>query len=65
MRVLQIVNYYYPHIGGIEKVAEDIAGVLKERGHEQKIICFNEPEGTQGKFSKTVVEDDDGTEVTR
>lgn len=41
-KVLQISNYIYPHIGGIEQTARDIANVLAEERIEQKIICFNE-----------------------
>lgn len=42
-RLLQISNYYYPNIGGIEQVARDIANVVKtETAAEQKLICFNE-----------------------
>lgn len=41
-RILQIPNYLYPHIGGIEQVARDIANALKDENYEQKIICFNE-----------------------
>lgn len=42
MKVLQIPNYQYPHIGGIEQVARDIADALSDTDVEQKIICFNE-----------------------
>ena len=46
-KVLQIVNYYYPHIGGTEQVAYDIASVLKGCPEvEQKIICFNGDAGS-------------------
>lgn len=42
-KVLQISNYYYPNIGGIEQVARDISSVLKnESDYEVKTICFNE-----------------------
>ena len=42
-KVLQITNYMYPHIGGIEQVGRDIADALNEMPDiEQKIICFNE-----------------------
>ena len=41
-KILQIPNYMYPHIGGIEQVARDIADSLIENEEiEQKIICFN------------------------
>lgn len=40
MKILQISNYFYPHIGGIEQVARDIANALKGE-YEQKIFCFN------------------------
>ena len=43
MKLLQISNYLYPNIGGIEQVARDIADSLLDREDiEQKIICFNE-----------------------
>ncbi len=42
-KVLQISNYYYPNIGGIEQVARDISNALRERDDYQvKVICFNE-----------------------
>lgn len=41
MKILQISNYYKPHIGGIEQVAHDISESLLNN-YEQKIICFSE-----------------------
>lgn len=42
-KVLQIPNYQYPHIGGIEQVSRDISDALLDcKDIEQKIICFNE-----------------------
>ena len=42
-KILQISNYMYPNIGGIEQVARDIANTLATDGnYKQKIICFNE-----------------------
>lgn len=42
-KLLQVVCYQYPHIGGIEQVARDIAEVLGTcQDVQQKIICFNE-----------------------
>lgn len=31
MKILHIPNYYNPHIGGIETVAEDIVNSLKDK----------------------------------
>ena len=68
-RVLQISNYMYPHIGGIEQVARDIADCLKENDDiKQKIICFNE-DAKDGEYvckrSETVVDKVDGIDVIR
>ena len=52
MKILQISNYYKPHIGGIEQVAHDISDSLLNN-YEQKIICFSED-----KNDKTEVIDD-------
>lgn len=38
MKLLQISNYYYPHIGGIEQVARDISA---SASCERKVFCFN------------------------
>ena len=56
MKILQISNYFYPHIGGVEQVARDIVGAIE--GHEQKVFCFNHEKGD----SSDVV---DGTEIVR
>ena len=69
MRILQISNYFYPNIGGIEQVARDIASVLSDREDtEHKIICFNET-AQDGDYSckreQTVHETVDGVEVIR
>ena len=69
-KVLQISNYYYPNIGGIEQVARDIANSLnsKEGEFEQKIICFNEY-ADDGEYKcnrrETVHELVDGVEIIR
>lgn len=68
-RILQISNYLYPHIGGIEQVARDIAAALGERDDfEQKIVCFNENASGGGyncKREETVHDFVDGVEVIR
>ncbi len=38
-RILQISNYYYPELGGIEKIAQAISKAV-EGQYEEKIICF-------------------------
>ena len=68
-RVLQICNYYYPHIGGIEQVARDISGALGDLANvEQKILCFNEDAqdgGLRCERKVTTSEIIDSTEVIR
>ena len=67
-KVLQISNYMYPHIGGIEQVARDIADALKGEEIEEKIICFNE-DAKDGDCvcsrKETVTDTVDGVEVIR
>ena len=43
MKILQISNYFYPHIGGVEQVARDVVGALD--GYEQKVLCFTHEKG--------------------
>ena len=50
MKILQISNYLYPHIGGIEQVARDCATALKNENIQQKIMCFNHEKGTKVDF---------------
>ena len=77
-KILQISNYYFPHIGGIEQVAHDISRVIQEvqseaeqSGNdpvEQKIICFNEDAGSDDivcKREETVIQMIDGVEIHR
>ena len=68
-RVLQIPNYQYPHIGGIEQVARDIAdALLNNENIYQKMICFNE-DAQDGDYickrRETVYDKVDGVEVVR
>ena len=56
-RILQIDNYMYPHIGGIEQVTRDILNALKDE-YEMKVICFNHEKGT-------INDQVDGIDVTR
>lgn len=68
-KLLQIPNYQYPHIGGIEQVARDIAdSLLDDEEIEQKIICFNEDAQDENYIChrrETVHDSVDGVEVIR
>lgn len=73
MRILQIPNYMYPNIGGIEQVARNLSNAIKNQtiaGEqvEQKIICFNS-DASDGDYvcnrKDTVSTIVDGTEVIR
>lgn len=68
-KILQISNYYYPNIGGIEQVARDISNALKDEPEiEQKVICFNE-DSSDGdhvcRRRETIHEIIDGIEVIK
>lgn len=55
MRILQIPNYIYPHIGGIEQTAFDILNALKEKSDiEQRVICFNGANKTENDLLENV-----------
>ncbi|MBQ6782382.1 MAG: glycosyltransferase [Acholeplasmatales bacterium] len=56
-RILQIDNYMYPHIGGIEQVTRDVLNALKDE-YEMRILCFNHGKGT-------ITDKVDGVDVTR
>lgn len=57
MKILQISNYYAPHIGGIEQVAHDCSDALAPE-NEVKVFCFNHEKGD-------IKENIDGVEVVR
>lgn len=56
-RVLQLSNYYYPEIGGIEKIAQAISDSIK-KDFDVRVLCF-----THEKKSRTDVID--GVKVIR
>ena len=68
-KILQISNYLYPNIGGIEQVARDIVNAISEEPDlEQKIICFNETAQDNDyicRREETVHDMVDGVEVIR
>lgn len=67
-KLLQISNYIYPHIGGIEQTARDITNSLFGGDVEQKVICFNE-DAQDGDYicyrKETVYDTVDDVEVIR
>ena len=57
MKILQISNYYFPFIGGIEQVTRDCSDALKGE-HEVKVFCFNHEKGDK-------IDEVDGVEIIR
>lgn len=45
-RILQISKYYYPEVGGIEKVAEAISDSVRDK-YEMKVLCFSRKSGNK------------------
>lgn len=58
-KILHISKYYYPFVGGVEKVARDVVNSLKDDA-EQKVICFNHL-----TKSKDEIDNVDGIEIIR
>jgi rhamnosyl/mannosyltransferase len=56
LKILLVNKAYFPHIGGVETVARQIAGGMFARGHEIVVLCFGE---------RDAVESVDGVEVRR
>lgn len=60
MKILNIPNFYYPNIGGIEQTARDMTRAFLAQGvTEQKVLCVNRTE------KETRHEFIDGIEVVR
>ncbi len=57
MKVLQISKLYYPHIGGVERVVQDIAEGLKDKVDMKVLVCQQ-----KGKGGKEII---NGVEVFR
>ena len=57
MKILQVSNYYFPFIGGIEQVTRDCSDALKGK-HEVKVFCFNHEKGDK-------IDEVDGVEIIR
>ncbi len=41
MRIVHVCNHYWPCVGGVERVVEDISSTLSERGHKVTVVCLN------------------------
>lgn len=44
MKILMLTDYFYPHIGGVEKVVLDLSCRLVNHGHEVMVLTFNIPQ---------------------
>ena len=43
MKILQVVNRFYPYIGGTENYVYNLSKELVRLGHEVTVVCANEP----------------------
>lgn len=57
IKVLQVNKLYFPHIGGVEKVVQDVAEGLKDRVNMKVLVCSNK--------GKARIENINGVEVNR
>ena len=57
IKVLQVNKLYSPHIGGVEKIVQDLAEGLKDRVDMEVLVCQNK--------GKTAIERINGVKVTR
>ncbi len=48
MKIVYIVQYYPPHIGGLEKVAKKQAESAVEAGHDVSVVTFALPNKLKG-----------------
>jgi len=44
MKILMMTDYFYPHIGGVEKVVLDLSSRLVAHGHEVMVLTLNIPQ---------------------
>ncbi len=47
MRILFVLEYYYPHVGGVEKLFKDLTEALSKEGHEVLVITNKHKQGLQ------------------
>lgn len=52
MKILIVTHYFYPHIGGIEKVAKDNADILSKKKHKITIISSQIGNNKKAKIVK-------------
>ena len=52
-RVLQISNYYTPHIGGIEQTCQYLSEGIQDE-YEVKVICFSEDKETKRQVTNGI-----------
>ncbi len=41
MKIVQVVNHFYPCKGGKESIVKDLALQLKKKGHDVEVLCLN------------------------
>lgn len=52
-KILQISKYYYPEVGGIEKIAEALSEAIADQ-YEMKVLCFSRKSDNKTDIVKNV-----------
>lgn len=55
MRIIQVVPFYSPVIGGVEDVAKHIAEYMTDRGHEVYVVTYNRLRSGYGSLPREEV----------
>lgn len=53
LRILHVANHFWPCMGGVEKITEDLCLGLNKRGHRASVLCLNKCAYSEEKLPKS------------